>query len=54
MSKSKQDDRQEDRTVKFTDYAVDKYQFMLYTKILSNINRKIKRLLNVTSKVAHD
>ena len=27
MSKSKQDDRQEDRAVKFTDYAIDKYQF---------------------------
>ena len=32
MSKSKQDDRQEDRAVKFTDYAIDKYQFMLYKK----------------------
>ena len=27
MSKSKQDDRQEDRAVKFTDYAIDKFQF---------------------------
>ena len=27
MSKSKLDDRLEDRTVKFTDYAIDKYQF---------------------------
>ena len=27
MINDKQDDRQEDRTVKFTDYAIDKYQF---------------------------
>ena len=27
MSMSKQDDRQEDRTVKFTDYAIEKYQY---------------------------
>ena len=27
MINDKQDDRQEDRTVKFTDYAIDKYQY---------------------------
>jgi len=42
MSKSKQDDRQEDRTVKFTDYAIDKYQYNFDTIKAKSVGIKLE------------
>jgi len=42
MSKSKQEDRQEDRTVKFTDYAIDKYQYNFDTINTKSVGIKLE------------